>query len=835
MVRWSPARTRLSMLALIGLLVLGFSVHADDDDDGTPLFRYSGAAPLGFEALARSQTALVDVYYGDRPLLSTMATYTPETITFNQPEELLVAIPDLKDVESVRAALIGALDSNTEKVCRSSNRDCGALSPEVAGVIFSEERYRVDLFVNGTLRSVGAPPRRKFLPSAESGYSFIQNFSGNFAGSNSGEDNATINSFSTFAHDENRLVAIASYSTQDDVTIDQLFGRRDFEGRQYIGGLFRTSGRALTFAGENDLLGVRMASTLDTRADLRFSRGTPIDVFLVSRARVDVIKDGRLISTRFYEAGNQILDTSSLPEGAYDITVRITEGGQVREETQFFTKTSRIPPKDQPLFTLEAGEVMLRNTGSVFPEDAGAFVVRVGYSRRLTDTFGFDSGVAGTSDDQLLELGLFQIDTLPGMRDAYYEFQASVFGSAAGDMGFAFNGLLRYNRVSLNFDYRDVNRKDAPLTGEDPGFSLIPDDLSQYSVSLQFPIGPGSMGVGASDNRRRGTESRESQSINFRYPLLNTRNGFLEMRGDVSRTNGNYAAFIGLRFNFWRNQWSGNLLPSYQHADEDLGLDDGFRVDGTATWHDPDSAVGDLRFSANGGVGENVNQIGSSVDVQNFLGRTVASINHVDRDGNATTAYSATINTGALTDGETWTFGGQNGMDSALVIDLEGEAQDTDFEVLIDGFRRGYAPAGRSTAIQLPPFRTYEVRISPRRANFVAFRDRIEEVTLYPGNVMRLNWEIADLLVVVGRVQDRDGNPIANAVIESVQGLASTDEYGYFQAEIKQAASAEGVLLEFRDSDGLCRVLVPEFEKRAGVGFLDTLVCRRVADPGKER
>ena len=106
---------------------------------------------------------------------------------------------------------------------------------------------------------------------------------------------------------------------------------------------------------------------------------------------------------------------------------------------------------------------------------------------------------------------------------------------------------------------------------------------------------------------------------------------------------------------------------------------------------------------------------------------------------------------------------------------------------------------------------------------------------LYPGNVMRLNWEIADLLVVVGRVQDRDGNPIANAVIESAQGLASTDDFGYFQAEVKLAASADGVLLEFRDSDGLCRVLVPEFEKRAGVGFLDTLVCRRLKDSGKER
>ena len=395
---------RLAGVLLVGLLLAG-PVRADDDD--VPLFRLAGTPPAGFETLAAPQRGLVDVYYGNRPLISTMATFSAESITFDDLDELLAAVPDLANPEMVRLAFSGSLAPNSEFICSERvKRECDSLSPEVAGVIFNADRYRVDLFVASSYRTEGESPRRKFLEPSESGFSFVQNFTGNFAGTSRGSDGVTVSSFSTFAHRENRVVAIASYSDADDVTVDRLFARRDFEGKQYVGGLFRTAGRAPSFTGENDLLGLRMASTLETRTDLQQSRGTPIDLFLGARARVDIIKDGRLLSTRFYDAGNQILDTTMLPEGAYDITIRITENGVVREEEQFFTKTSRVPPKDQSLFVLEAGQVMRRDTADLFPEDTGAFLVRGGYSNRLTDNFGFDAGVAGTSDDQMLEAGI---------------------------------------------------------------------------------------------------------------------------------------------------------------------------------------------------------------------------------------------------------------------------------------------------------------------------------------------------------------------------------------------------------------------------------------------
>ena len=826
-----------SPTAALMALLLSFPVLADDD--GQPIFRSLGIAPAGFESLSGPQTVMVDVFYGDRPLMSTLATYTPESITFEQPEAVLAAVSDLQEVTAVLAALTGPLPTNASAVCAGrrgacqllppvrGGPDCGVIFPETAGVIFDANTYRVDLFVARQYRREGEPVRRKFIPASETGFSFVQNFAGNFAGTDSGSDEVTVSSFSTIGYRENRIVAIASYSSADDLTVDRLFAQRDFEGRQYVGGLFRTSGRVPSFTGENDLLGVRMASTLDTRNDLNVSRGTPIDLFLNSRARVDIIKDGRLISTRFYEAGNQLLDTTNLPEGAYDITIRVTENGVTREETRFFTKSSRVPPKDQALFTLEAGQVLRRTTSEVFPEDTGAFLFRGGYSRRLTESFGFDVGGAATSGDQLIEAGLFSVSTLPGTRSAYYEVQANVFGSIEGDHGYSLGGFLRWGRLLLNLDHRDViSEADPPLFEEDQDFRLIPEDLEQTSVSLQIPVGAGFVSVAASRSRRAGL-ARDAQGINLRYPLLRTRSGLLELRGDVSRTDGDYAAFVGVRFNFWQRNWSGTIAPAYQYADETLGLDDGFRVDGSASWHDPGSRLGNMRLTAAGTVGESTNRLGTSMDWQHFLGRTVAAVDHADRGDGQVTSYSASINTGLMTDGASWTFGTQNSDTSAIVIDLEGDAPETDFEVLIDGYRRGYAPAGRSTAINLTPFRTYEVRITPRRSGFISFEDRVEQVTLYPGNVERLIWKIADLLVVVGRVSDQAGLPVTSAKIENAHGMAVTDEAGYFQAEVVRPAAKAGVLLEFRDGAGLCRVVVPEFEVRAGVAFLDDLTCRR--------
>ena len=88
----------------------------------------------------------------------------------------------------------------------------------------------------------------------------------------------------------------------------------------------------------------RLRAQIDTRLDRDEVLGSPVVVYLDQRARVDVVRDGRVLYSAIYEAGNQAIDTSNLPDGSYDIILRIDEPGRPeREERRFFSKSRQIP------------------------------------------------------------------------------------------------------------------------------------------------------------------------------------------------------------------------------------------------------------------------------------------------------------------------------------------------------------------------------------------------------------------------------------------------------------------------------------------------------------
>jgi len=759
-------------------------------------------------------------------------------VEFQHPREVVEKVEDLLDAEQVLKSLEGPLPSHAEALCGPGQAaGCGVIEPQVAGVIFDESRFRADLFVNPSLRARRDPELARYLPPSDAGLSYLQNVTLNAAGSDQGSDLFSLTSLSTVAWHENRLVGIASYTDQADASLDALYAQRDFRGREYRAGLFRTGGRLSQFTGDFDLVGYRASTSLVTRTDLGTARGTPLEVFLLAPARVDIIKDGRLLSSRTYGAGNHALDASSLPEGAYDVTVRINEGGRVREETHFFSKTSRVPPRDQALSTFEVGRLVDVDTDRFLPEDADTWFSRAGYSQRLTDTFGFDLGFTSTQDEQVYEVGLFQIDRLPGGLDGYYELQAGTFVSRDGDKGYAFNGTARRGAFSASLNYRKIERDgqwDDPLVPPD-AFSLLPESRTERSAFLRLPLGAGSLSFAAIRSKRSFDEAADTQSVNLRYPLrfggrLGGRSG-LELTADVGRTDGHFAALFGVRLNLWRGPWSAEVAPRVQNTDGGSEYSgDGIQVDSFVAYNDRDSSLGDLRASLRAGMGAAEDRIGARLEANNVLGQSDIDLEHVERDGTSSNSWSASFSTSVLTSAEKWTFGAQNAAQAALVVDLQGMAPGVRFEVLIDGYRRGYAPVGRSTAILLAPFQTYEVRIRPVGGDFVAYQDRVERVTLYPGNVERVTWEVGNLLVVVGKVVDvSSGEPFAGAELNDVFGMAArTDEGGYFQAEIVHHGGRHSgpLRLDFRRGEERCVVTVAEYQETAGVALVDTVGCQ---------
>jgi hypothetical protein len=70
---------------------------------------------------------------------------------------------------------------------------------------------------------------------------------------------------------------------------------------------------------------------------------------------------------------------------------------------------------------------------------------------------------------------------------------------------------------------------------------------------------------------------------------------------------------------------------------------------------------------------------------------------------------------------------------------------------------------------------------------------------------------------------------VVNATIENAEGIAVTDDEGFFQAEITRTPGA-GLTLEFSDDRGSCMATASDYPERSGVAFLDSLVCERAPE-----
>lgn len=810
-------------LAALGIVALLASVAAPTL--AQPVLRPTGEPPPGFEAFFELQRTVVDVYYAGRFLTSVPASYDIDSLEFEDPAALVAQLPDLLDPARISAALSGPLAINAAAICaRGVREDCGRLTPEIAGVIFDASRFRATLFVAPDQLDTRGPDISRYLPPSDSEFAFLQNLSAAVSGADdSDRDNYNVISVTSLSLGETQLQLENSYGSENDLTVDQALVRREFEGRAAQAGLYRSRSQSLGFVRERDLIGLRLESSLATRADRAFAGGTSVQVFLPTRARVEILQDGRLLDSRAYDAGNQVLDTSNLPEGAYDIDIRIREAdGGARTERRFFVKTTRLPPADQPLWTLEAGRIVDRNTDDTLPDDTGDWFARAGTARRIADGIGVDVGVAGGLGDALAELGLFRTGRLG-------EAQVSAFGSAEGAYGVATVGRLQFGVIRLSVDYRRIIGAER---GEPPGERLIGTGLEQAGVYLSSPFRGGVLALNARHDNRDGSGSRNAQTLSFDRQLLRSRSGSLRFGLDVSRENDDWVGQLSLQWDYRDGRFSGVLEPGVRYDRFRDGRDDfGSQTDARLAWERELQRGDRLRLALAGTSGAREERIGTEGIYEGRLGAMRASIDR-DFDDRDRTSWTGTFNTSVLSDGRTLSIGGRDRARAAALVEIDGEVPDARFEVLVDGYPSGIAPAGSVTPIHLRPWKSYSVRLRPVGSALVAFENREERITLYPGNVVRLNWRVDEIVVVLGRLLDGDGNPVEFARLEGAYGFAMTEAGGLFQAEaLRPDSDAALELIAVRRDGSRCTVRIedpatqPAPGSRAGILRVGNQTC----------
>jgi hypothetical protein len=800
----------------------------------TPAVAGAGASlnavgtPDGFAEMTGPRVGLVDVYSGGRKVSEATVLMRPGILQFRSPDDILAKLPDIKDSPELKSALAAELPTNAGSACVLSNMtDCGSIDPQVIGIVYDEEHFRVDIFVNPKyLKTVGRD-RALYLPAPDVPLSLTNSFGLAASGSLGLSSVYNIQNRTIIGFRNARLRANTSVASHLGLVVDDLVAEIDAKKLRYSAGLFWGPGNE--FIGQRRIIGAGVGTQFDTFLDEDSLQATPLILFLAQPARVELLVDGRLLSSRSYGAGNNDLETSGLPSGSYPVLLRIHEpNGTVREERRFFVKNDQIAPEGHPIFYAYGG--LLANTRRHRPVSASNdFYYHAGAAWRLSNSLAADVTLLGTQHKGIVEAGGWLIAG-PG------RFRAAGLVSSAGDTGALLQGSTNgYGPLSISFDLRRIWSKDGkpliPLPSQahtfdvDPqtGVQLASGSYTQATASLGLRLGDGFLSLVGSYRKDRNFRADYTIGPSVNWPILTRGQAQIVLEASAQRTRTTTAGFAGFRLQLVAGPMSvqSRLGGGFQGNGGSKGTD--HRIVSTMNAQYSHRTAGDALVSLEGGYDRAIgaSTVRGAGTVNSELGNLRAELLH-NLEGRGDTQYDLSFQSGIALGPDALALGARDMEQSAMVVSVDGDARDAMFDVLVDEVVRGRVKPGRRLSLFVPAYRTYKVRLMPMAASAVSYDSAARDVTLYPGNVEALAWEADNFVTIFAQAVSAAGARIANARVETPRGIAETDANGYFQADVRKDDS---IKVSTGDAS-TCTIHLPAFEARNDFASIGKVVCQ---------
>jgi len=789
-----------AFLVLVWMLTVATPAFAD--------IKIADGVPQGFEQLDAPRATVITLYYGGELIGSFGAHFAPGTMQFDRPDAIVEEIPAITDKGKIIGALLRPLPSHAALLCTTKRTEnCGNLNPDVAGVIFDENHLSAELFINKNYLAVVDQNGQHYLPLPSNRLpSSIYSFNGAVNGTGSEPTNFALSNDTTFASGEKRLDVQTTAANQG-LRFDTVAGIVERQGWATTGGLFRSN--PMQLITDRDIAGVSVVTSTRTRLDNYKTEGNDVIVYLPRRAFVSIYREGRLYSSHAYEAGNQRIDTTDLPDGAYNITIKIQEAdGQSREEQRFFAKIQSIPPPDAPVYYLQAGVIRQpAATDSTLPRLTSDPILRAGMVKRVEDSVGFGLSLLGVSDRALLETSAFWLQPSG-------QLQTTLLTSTSGDLGVQAGYLYNLGKFSGNLDVRQLWMSNRPM----PGYEDVMQSNTQATATASYLITPSfNLGLRASFSETKNFPSSTSIGPYAEWRIWQQNESMLRLSANIARTDKQDQGSLLLYFSYHFDKYTVASTAGADIGGSDRG------------------AVGSMRISRDDSTPGNRELLGASVsddpqrrtvsadaDVHNSFGQFRGSMQDSVGQGQSTFSFGGNFAFNAAELADEIHMGGDQSDKSAVIIDTYGDSG-TDMKILVNGVARSHVKVGEEQVLYLTPFHTYTIRLAPATNGLVDYDGSGHKVTLYPGNVVKLEWQANKFYVVAGRVVTPDGKALAGGVLREGHAQVATDETGRVQAEISGPHT-----LTFATADGGdCQVHLPD-NVTANNGVLlyrDNLVC----------
>jgi len=746
--------------------------------------------PSDFADLQQPQDLIADVYFGGTRIGQFDVEAKPGSVRFAHPEAVALAVPNVADIDTVTRALTGTLDANARFLCTAASSPCAVPQPDVAAIVFDPQHFRIDLYLNSRVLAIRTATADRYLKPSGKGLSFVDILGGTLAGGDGQTLSYNFYNRAILAVGNARLTSEASLSSGRGLDVDTLAAQLDGPGTRYRAGLFYAPGADLV--GRRRLVGVGITSQFDTRVDRLQLLGSPLVVFLGQRSRVDLYVEGRLVSSRSFEAGNQSLDTSGLPDGSYPVEIRIQEiGGATRIEQRFFSKNAAIPPVGHLSFFADAGML------AVDRRDHWLAVAKVpllsaGLAGRVGANLAWDTTVMVTDRKGLTELGMTYLAPNFQTRLALLASTSGDYG-AVGQAGSTTGGALSYN---LDLRYvRSAGR--GPLIPLDDyvgdllsfpnleaqAFHGAGASFAQAIGNLSYRVGGGQLGVSAYLRRDRGRDTSYAIGPTVRWSVLRRQQFQLILNGAYAATNLGHSFALGLQFQLLRRRSSINAQAGIQTGSGEHRRRVSSVQEVSGSIHRENvlggdfEAAGALQRSSDGTV------LQASASERNPMGFASASLVHRIGDMGGASQYALSGQTSLAAGGGIFHFGARDQNESVINVGVAGNARTARFQILIDDAPRGEIREGERLSVAVTPYRRYRVRIQPTGTELLSFDAQTRSVDVYPGTVAVLDWKADSVLAMFGRLLWPDGSAVANADIVTEGAIAATDPRGYFQLQ----------------------------------------------------
>lgn len=746
--------------------------------------------PPGFENLEAPREVLVDLYFGGRKIGDAFATARAGTLRFRDAQAVAAKIPNLKSGPEVLTALTGDLPTHSDLVCSKTNAGhCGSMSPAAASIIYDEDQFRAEIFVNPRyLETIAQSP--EYLPLPPRIVSLTSAFGLSLSGSTATAPVYNVQNRTIVGLGNARLRMTSSVASRLGWMADDLVAEIDRRDMRYSAGMFWAPG--LDFTGQRRMIGLGFGTQFDTVADRDNLRATPLVLFLAQPARVEILIDGRLVTSAAYQAGNNELDTSALPDGAYALLLRIHgSNGTVREERRFFVKNSQVAPVGRPIYFGYAGVLANTRRHSLVSASRTPFY-QLGAAWRLTHAFAVDVDAVGSGSKTLFEAGGWIIT--PKLR-----IRAAALASTAGDKGLLVQlGSGGRGPLSFTFDLRRIwthhGEELFPLpsyvisfdAGAPRAQQLGNGSYTQATGSIGYRLGPANLSVVGSYRDDRGAPADYSIGPSIDWPLLNRGGLQVLFNANAQRTSNATAAFAGIQLLATRGHFSMSASAGA------ASLDDG--GDGASSSRRAVGSIG-AQYSVGSAPGTQLSiEAGADRNIDSSTAHASARLDSRIADGRVDvlhafegaggTQYGITIQSAAAASPHGLALGANELQQSAVILSVGGDARDVPLEVLVDDTPRGRIKVGQRLSLFLPAYRSYSIRLIPSQSDPVMFDASARAVTLYPGNVETLRWTVDSYLTLFGQALDSHRTPIANALVRSGRSVSETDANGYFQIDV---------------------------------------------------